>query len=232
MTIITVSRQFGSGGDEIAARVAALLDYLEFDRRVIMQAAQEVGLSEQEIIDYSEENHKIRGFLDQLFGRSRSVTTARVWKDDPSGTRVVEAFDVTEGAAVALVQKAIESAYRAGNMVIVGRGGQVILKDRPDVLHVRIEAPLEDRIQRVKQMIKQTEGDYHADVDIRRKAQDLIEQRDAASEDYMRRFYHVDLRDLMLYHLVMNTGKISIEQAALLVVREARMLEQSDQVTV
>jgi CMP/dCMP kinase len=226
MTVITISRQSGSGGDEIAARVADLLGYQLFDRRIILQAAQEVGLSEQEIIDYSEENHKIRTFLDQLFGRTKQVTTARIWKDDPSGVRVVEEFGVTEESALALVQKAIKSAYKTGNMVIVGRAGQVILKDQPGVLHVRIEAPLEDRIQHLKQSIKNSEGHYQADVEIRRKAQDQITQRDKASSDYTRRFYQVEWADPLLYHMVLNTGRVGIEQAALLIVRMVRILEQ------
>lgn len=226
MAIITLSRQYGSGGDEIAARVADLLGYQEFDRRMITQAAHDVGLSDQEIIDYSEDNHRIRSFLDRLFGREQIMPKTRVWKEDSLGYQVMEEFSMSETTALSLVQNSIESAYRAGNMVIVGRGGQVILKDRTGVLHIRVEAPMEDRIQRVKQELKRSENDYHAGVDQRRQAQDLIEQRDLASGDYMRRFYQVDWSDPLLYHMVLNTGKIAIEQAALLVVREVRMLEQ------
>lgn len=225
MAVITLSRQYGSGGDEIANRAAELLGYKEFDKRIILQAAQEVGLSEQEIIDFSEENYKIRGFLDRLFGRSQPVATTRVWKDDPSGMRVVEEFGVTEETALALVQKAIQSAYRMGNQVIVGRGGQVLLKDAPGVLHVRVEAPLEDRIQRVKQEIKRNEGDYYADVDIRRRAQDIVTQKDTLSSEYTQRFYHVDWSDPLLYHIVLNTGKLGIEQAAQIVAHLAQLIE-------
>ena len=80
---------------------------------MIFQAAQEVGLSEQEVIDYTEENHKIRGFLDRLFGPPQPVAKTRVWKEDMVGTRTVEELQLTEEALVALVQKAVRSAHRA-----------------------------------------------------------------------------------------------------------------------
>ncbi len=231
MTIITISRQFGSGGDEIASRVCELLGYKEFDKRLIGQAAQEAGLSEQEVIDYSEEDHKIRGFLDRLFGRSQPIAKTRIWKEDKSGARGVEELKLTEDTVVALVQKAVRSAQRVGNLVIVGRGGQVILMGQPDVIHVRIEAPMEDRIQRVMQKIKQTKEDFHADVDIRREAQDLIAQKDATSRDYLQHFYQVDWDDPLLYHAVLNTGKLSVEQAAQVVANLVQVFQSEHEPT-
>jgi cytidylate kinase len=225
MTIITISRQYGSGGEEIAARLCEILGYQVFDKRMIFQAAQEVGLSEQEVVDYSEENHKIRGFLDRLFGPPQPVARMRVWKEDPAGARTVEELQLTEEALVALVQKAVRSAHRAGNLVIAGRGGQAILKDAPDAIHIRIEAPVEQRIQIVKQQLKQTKSDFHADIDIRREAQDLIEQKDEASRDYLMKFYHVAWNDPLLYHLVINTGKMSIEQAVQAIASVVHSLE-------
>jgi len=226
MTVITISRQYGSGGDEIAAQVAETLGYAEFDRRMILQAAKEAGLSEQEIIDCHEDNYKIRSFLDRLFGRSRSMNTPGMWMGDTFGMPIVDDFEMTEEEAVALAQRAIESAYKAGNLVIVGRGGQVILKDKPGVLHIRIEAPTEDRIQRIKHSIKSIEGDYSADLDTRRRAQDLVEERDAASSDYTRRFYHVDWNDPTLYHMVLNTGRLGIKRSVQLIIQLAHMTEQ------
>jgi CMP/dCMP kinase len=213
MTIITISRQYGSGGDEIASRICKILGYQVFDKRMIIQAAQEVGLSEQEVIDYTEESHKIRGFLDRLFGPPQPVAKTRIWKEDMQGTRTVEELKLTEEALVALVQKAVRSAHRVGSLVIIGRGGQAILRDERDVIHIRIEAPLEQRVQAVKQQLKQSKADFHADIDIRREAQDLIKQKDEASQDYLMKFYHVAWSDPMLYHLVINTGKMSTEQA-------------------
>ncbi len=219
MAVITISRQYGSGGDEIASRICDILGYQHFDKRMIARATMEVGLSEQEIVDYSEENHKVRTFLDRLFGRQSVVASTRIWKEDATGARSTEEIQLNEDAALALVQKAVRSAYRAGNLVIVGRAGQVILKDSPDVLHVRIEAPLEQRIQRVKEEIKATRKIYNADIELRRQAQDLIIERDAASIDYLSRFYHVDWDDPLLYHILLNTGKLTIDQSANIIIQ-------------
>ena len=92
MTIITISRQYGSGGDEIASRICNLLNYQMFDKRLITQAALDAGLSEQEAIDYSEENYKIRSFLDRLFSRQPVV----------KHTGTAEPATLSEEAALAL----------------------------------------------------------------------------------------------------------------------------------
>lgn len=217
MAMITISRQVGSGGDEIANRLCEILGYQQFDKRMIVQAAAESGLSEQEIAawpaEYSEESFKVRGFLDRLFNRGGMVAQARVWREDATGARMVEEVMLSEESIVALVQNAIRSAHRAGKIVIMGRGGQVLLKDQADVLHVRIEAPLEQRIQRVKEQMRASRQTFHADIELRRDAQDWIHERDSSSAEYLRHFYHVDWSDPLLYHLVINTGKMRIDQA-------------------
>jgi len=219
MAVITISRQTGSGGEEIASRLCQMLDYQQFDKRLIVQAAAESGLTEQEAIDYSEDNHRVGNFLDRLFNRSRTIAQARVWREDADGIRTYEEVGLSEEAVVALVEHAIRSAYRAGKFVIIGRGGQVILRDFRDTLHVRLEAPIEDRIQHVKEQLRTTRQSYNADISMRRDAQDWINSRDEASADYLQRFYNVDWADPMLYHLVINTGRVRYEQAAEIIAR-------------
>ena len=64
MAVITISRQAGSSGnEEIATRVAELLGYRYFDKRLMAKVAAEVGLSENEVVDFSEENYKVVSFL-------------------------------------------------------------------------------------------------------------------------------------------------------------------------
>jgi len=228
MAVITISRQYGSGGNELARRIREILDYQIFDKRMVVKAAADVGLSEQEIVDYSEENHKVRSFLDRLFNTSTAVSEGRIWREDATGIRSVESVVLHEDALLTLVQRAVRSAHSAGNVIIVGRGGQVILRDQPDVLHIRVEAPIESRIQRIKDQLRQDRQEYLADVNLRRDAQDLITERDAASEDYLKRFYHIDWDDTSLYHLVINTGKLTIEQAADLITRLAIEMRQPE----
>jgi CMP/dCMP kinase len=224
MTVITVSRQFGSRGDEIAARVANILKYQNFDKSIIAHAAAESGLLSEAIVDYSEENYRVRGFLDRLFGKPVSVGQARVWRESVSGERNMEEIALTEETVVGLVERAIRKAYQRDNFVIIGRGSQVVLRNQARVLHVRIVAPFEERVQHVSKYLKDTRGEASETNSLRREAQDLTMERDEASASYIRRFYHVDWNDPMLYSLVLNTGRMDIHQAIKIITDVASMM--------
>jgi cytidylate kinase len=213
MAVITLSRQYGSGGDEIAQRLCQSLGYHLFDKRLVFRAALDAGMSALDVLDYSEDSHQVQSFFDRLFRRTPPLVTSRYWTEDVHGVRVQEETFMTEEQVLTLVQKAVSAAYQNGNFVIVGRAGQILLMDMPHVLHLRIEAPLEERIQRVKTWLKQEKGMPLDTIETRRAAQDLIHARDEASTDYLRRHYGVDWANPLLYHLVINTGKLSIEQA-------------------
>jgi CMP/dCMP kinase len=225
MTVITISRQYGSGGDEIAVLLGQALQYQDFDKRLILQAAAESGLSDQEIMDFSEESHQARGFFERLFSPRQVPQVGRVWREDASGARVMEEVPMSEEVLLSLMQRAIRGAVRAGQMIIVGRGGQAVLRDEPGVLHVRVEAPMEDRIQRLKETLRSDLGMTNTDIELRRMAQDRIVERDAASADYLKRFYRIDWADPLLYHVVLNTGRLTVEQAAHLIVALVRAME-------
>jgi cytidylate kinase len=215
MTIITISRQIGSGGEEIAEKICQALNYHPFGKAEITQAAFEAGLSESENLDFSEDNYKVKSFLDRLFKRSVTVAQIKVMKEDASGKRCVDCIDVDEASALALIQKAIKIAYQADRMVIVGRGGQIILKRLANTLHVRIEADMEERIQRIQSQLTQKgdpSGKNQAAV-LRREAENIIRERDRASAGYIRQFYGYDWADAALYDLVINTSQTGIEGA-------------------
>jgi cytidylate kinase len=207
--------------------VCDALGYRSFDKRLIFQAAKEAGLNEQEDLDFCEDNYKVRTFLDRIFGRQQVISTLHAWEEYSEGLRLMDDVQLTETALISLIQKAIQRAYYAGNMVIVGRGGQAVLQGYEDVLHVRVIAPLEDRIQRVKEGLRQ-DKQYGDSYDLRRQAQDMIEERDAASAEFIRRFYGLDWADANLYHLVINTGKNSLPQAANLIVSMVKELEPAE----
>jgi cytidylate kinase len=222
MAIITISRQYASNGNDIAEKICEATGYYLFDKRIIAEAAIEAGLSDEEIVDFSEENYKIKGFFDRLLGRSR----LHIWKELEDGVRTSETVHLSEENVLALVKKAIEKSYEMGNTVIVGRGGQVILRDSPGVLHVRVEAPIEDRIDRVRNSPQMVSRSFIGPLEARRASLDLIEASDSASADYLKCFYGVDWSDPMLYHILINTDKLSVEQAANLIVGAAQLVEQ------
>ncbi len=216
MTVITISRQYGSEGDEIAANLCQLLGYQSFDKQLMAKVAAEVGLTEGEIVDFSEDQHKVRGFLDRLLGSPKPIVTqTRSWSEDRSGVRAVEVKRIDVVESIALVQAVIRAAYKHGNVVIVGRGGQAVLRNDPDVLHVRIEAPLETRMQRVQLREGLT---YEL-------AREIVAERDRAAADYLKRFYGVDWSESLLYHLIINTGRWNIEAASHLIINAVQQMQ-------
>jgi CMP/dCMP kinase len=211
MAVITISRQYGSGGDEIAARVCELLGYRYFDKGLMAQVAAGAGLSESEVVDFSEAGYKSPNVLNRLLsllttpaGQQTSVAQVSSWTRDASGAKVRQVEGVGETRSAAIVRGTIVAAYKLGDVMIVGRGGQAALQDEAGVLHVRVEAPLAVRVQRVARTASVSE----------REAERLIAERDQASAGYVKRFYGVDASDATLYHLVMNTGKWDLEAAA------------------
>jgi CMP/dCMP kinase len=225
MAVITISREFGSGGDEVASHLCELLGYHSFGKPQIIQAVKETTLSNRNAIDYSEDNHEVQTFLDRLFGRTASSVQKIAWSENPSISPRPEQADVHDLAVLSLSKRAILAAVQAGNMVIIGRGGQILLKDSPGVLHVRIEASVEVRLERVKNQLKAEPGASNSEKNLARAAADLIASRDMASADYLKRFFNIDWHDPQLYHIVLNLGKFNVDQAVQIIASAARILE-------
>jgi cytidylate kinase len=167
------------------------------------EVAVKMGISEAEVIDYSEDSYKLRSFIDNLFRRREPLATITVRGTNSAGeiTHMTEVLD--EERALKLIQRTIERLRERGNVVIVGRGSQVILRDAPGVLHIRIVAPIEQRISYIMINRSLTRGE----------AREYIETKDRASAEYLRRFYGVDWNDPSLYHLVINMGKWNVDEA-------------------
>ena len=106
------------------------------------------------------------------------VAQYRVWREDPTGRRIAEMEQLDEEQAITMAQGMVRSAHQNDNVVILGRGGQAILKEEPGVLHRRIEALPDARVQRIQEQ----EGVS------RQAAQRIVDTRDRAAGDYLRRF--------------------------------------------
>ena len=220
MAVITVSRRYGSGADGVAARVCDMLGYRYFDKGVMARMASEFRWSTGDIVDFSEEKYEVPGFLDRFRG-PRVVAQSRSWREDVSGRRVPAVEELDEEQAIRMIRSAIETAYGYDNIVILGRGGQAILNGKPGVLHVRIDAPLDDRIRRIQDQENLSQRD----------AERQIATRDRAAEDYVKRFYDIDWSNSAHYHLMINSSKWGIEAVARLIVNAVSQLpplEESD----
>lgn len=94
-----------------------------------------------------------------------------------------------------------------GNVILVGHGSTVITRSMPHVFHVRLVAPFEQRVEKV---VRQDHLS-HAD------AVSLVKKEDAGRRHYLKDHFNADVEDPMLYHLVVNLGRLPHDQAALLI---------------
>jgi CMP/dCMP kinase len=215
MTVITISRVAGSAGDEVARRVCELLDYHYFDKTLMSQVAQEMGISETEVVDFSEDSYKMRSFVNALLRRSAHVSTASTWTSTASGEETRVGASLDEETAARFEATIVHGLREQGNIVVVGRGGQAVLREEPGVLHVRIIAGREDRVPRLMEQHRLT----------RSAAIDMMGERDHATAEYLKRFHNIDWADPLLYHLILNTSKLGVEGAAQVIVTATHNME-------
>ncbi len=206
MPVITISREYGSGGKEVARRVCEMLGYTYFDKNLMLRVAAEVGLSEEEVIDFSEDTYKMRNLLERIFDRRRMGSDA--WESEPGASRPLQVEFLNEAQCVNLAKDTIIGAYKRDNVVILGRGGQAILRENAGVLHVRLTAPQGARALRVQARENIDLGEANA----------LVRRRDNAADAYLKRFFDIDWEHPLLYHLIINTGKWDPEDAAEMIV--------------
>lgn len=215
MAVITISRQFGSGGTEIALRVSELLGYSYLDKLILSQVATEAGISYSDVTGFSEEYATMDNFLLRVLTPGpHTFVKFSVRQRDASGEETSSTVQLNDARCAALVRNAVHTAYQHGDAVIVGRGGQATLQDQPGVLHVRIEAPLKTRVLR----IQEREG-----LGVK-ESLDLARRHDKATAHYVRHLFGIRWDDPSLYHLVINTGKWELEAAAQLIAELAGRL--------
>ena len=198
-TVITISKEEGSGGDEIAVKVSKILGYAYFDKTLMVSEAKSIGISEEDIADFSEDEYKVKGFVDKILLRNRPVTVSNSLKDSPAVTKTLD-----EEECLTSIQAVINSLASRGKTVIVGRGGQAILKHKVGVLHVRIVAPTALRVERI---MKSRGLNQEA-------ALKLVKDNDQAAAEYLKRFYNINWADPEIYDLVLNTAKMDLNSAA------------------
>ena len=215
MAVVTISRQYGSGGTEVAARVCEMLSYRYLDKVLITQVAAEAGLSGKELIEFSEQRSEVRAFLDRLLrpgphGVVRIETRSR----DEAGSETISVEQLDEARCAKLVRSAIHAAYEQGDVVIVGRGGQATLKNMPGVLHVRVVAPMGNRILRIQEQEKVGAEE----------ARRLAIKHDQATARYLKQLFGVRGDEPELYNLVINTGKWSSDTVAQIILKAVEQL--------
>ncbi|HYX51128.1 MAG TPA: cytidylate kinase-like family protein, partial [Ktedonobacteraceae bacterium] len=142
MRAITISREYGSGGGEIATRLARYLGWRLLDHEIVERVASEMGTSIEEAEARDEHTE---GFLARAFNGLQFLEPAFIAGDTS------EALLTNEETYRETVSRIVKAAAAQGHVVIVGRGSQVLLAQQRDVLHVRIVAPFEKRVAYVMQ---------------------------------------------------------------------------------
>lgn len=185
MSAITISRQMGSRGDEIAWQVAQQLGWRWVNRELINRSALAAKVPQVALAEIDELG---------LFGLRPSAKEWRAYQSQ--------------------IEQFIRALADEGGVVIVGRGGQMVLRDHPDVLHVRVIASFEARVSWLQQKEK---------ISVE-AAQARLRESLKARAQYLQRSYGVQVDDPALYHLVINTGLMNVSQATDLVVQAFQIL--------
>ena len=181
--VLTVNREFGSGGGRIAQTIAKWLGWKLLDREIIDAIAYAAHVDKNVVRNYDEHVVSWLRRINQQAMRSAALAAGL-----ELGENAV--FDAEE--MVKISEKIIEKAHADGNCVIVGRGSQCVLQHRPDVFHVFVYAPLKERILRLRERLEKG-----ADIEQRMRTVDG-ERAKYLQQYFGKSFCHPHLYDLMI----------------------------------
>lgn len=203
MPFITISRMYGAGGSEVAARVAHALGWSLFDNAVIDAVAERTGMTRAEV---SARDERIPSMVERI-ATTLSLGTPESMPAIPEAPVLM-----TEERVVDITRRVIEEAVQQGPAVFVGRGAQCLLASRRDSLHVFCYAArpklVEGAIQRLGVAAKDAER--------------VVAEMNRNREQYVRRHFNREWKDLSNYHLCIDTGWFGLDGAAEMIVQVAR----------
>jgi len=189
MAILTISQEMGSGGAEIGMIVATRLGYTHVDNEELLGRAARYGLAEDRL--------------------------ARLAEDRPSW---VERFDAETRRCIMALQVALYEFAQDDDVVLMGGGGQWLLRGVPHALRTRIVAPFPERVTRLTATLS---AQGHERVTPKTVAQ-FIRRDDIQKAARMRYLFDVDLKDPGLYDVLINTAVLSRHAAVELLADVAR----------
>jgi cytidylate kinase len=221
MPVITINGQVGSGPIEVGQMVGQLLNINYVDRMVFAEAAKLVGSPVGALI---EKEQRVVRFRDRLgrflqtmlersavagvsgepyFGRGIEMLPAETYIElagDPSSS----AQRVNDKAFIEATTSVVTDLAKAGDVVIIGRGANMILADVPGVVHIGMWAPLDVRVQTAMER-------EHFN---RQEAEKYVAELEEARVTFFRKFFKVNPSDPSLYHMMLNMGMMQHNIAA------------------
>jgi cytidylate kinase len=228
MPVITVSGSLGSGAREIAQAIAVHLKLDYVDREILVEAARHLGVSISAVESHDErpsrlgerlgsimlslmERSAIAGTVDPLAGGGGGgldMILARTYGEAAGLPSDAPRGQLDDESYLNTLTTVIKGVAARGNVVILGRGGQAILRDAPETVHVYVAASKEHRIGN----LMWRDGETRADAERR------IKQSDENRRQFHRRFFKVEAEDARLYDLSINAARVSQNLAVRLIV--------------
>jgi len=197
MAVITISRQFGAGGNTLGRMVANELGYTFADQEIIQRIAKEANVSTKWVESFEKEaGSKVSRLIDKMVSQrllDRILKEERGYLDEKI---------YLDYLVLIIAQVADE-----GDVVILGRGSQYILDDHPESFHILLIDRFENRVKFLME---------HYDLSKRRASQ-VVTNEDKRRASLYSRLGKRDYDNPSLYHLVLNMGKVDLKSASKLV---------------
>lgn len=185
INIITIEREYGSGGGEIAQRVADRLVWKLWDQQLTEEIARLANCPKTVVQEREEKNDPLYYRLFKSFLRGSYEGSINAPK-----LNLVDSETILR-----TTKRVVEHAAEKGRCVIVGRGSQQFLKNRQDTLRMFLYAPRENKVRRLL-----SRGKNEKD------AEELVDTVDRERADFIQKYFNVDWPDRTIYHAMLNTA--------------------------
>jgi len=196
MAVITISKEFGTESEKVASLAADKLGYEYIGENLVAEIAKELHISESEAAMFRQTSQsRILRFVDRYTCSivQKVVDREHGCLDDKNY------YEVTK--------KLVQNVHEAGNVIILGWGGQCLLKGKPDTLHVRL---IKDMDLKIKEVMQSENLNPKA-------ARALIDREEDDLKAYIKHYFQEDWGAANLYDLIIDMGKTSVEKAAELI---------------
>jgi len=202
--LITITRQYASGGSDVAQLVATQLGWTVIDNEFVDEVARRAGLPRAEVAQREE---RTSGVLERL-ARTLAAASPELFITEAA----VSAAERDEAAIHRMTERVILEAASEGRSVVVGRGAQALLATRPDALHVYVVASKPWRMRLAVEKL----GVDPATVE------KVLDETDKRRDQYVKTYSGRVRHDVENYDLVVNAERLGIEGAAAAIVAEAK----------
>jgi cytidylate kinase len=183
--LVTIEREYGSGGGEIAQSLSTHLGWKLWDQLLTEEIARLANCPKAVVQGREERTDPLYYRLFKSFLRGSYEGSLNAHK-----LNVVDSESILK-----ITERVVQHAAKTGNSVIVGRGSQHFLRTRPDTLRVFLYAPREDKVRRLL-----TRGKSQ------NEAQQLVDTVDRERADFIQKYFHVEWPDRAIYHSMINTA--------------------------